>query len=75
MVPYSVVCLFMPARKCLGTKKATFQSIIVILEVSISTKNYRQKIQNGGDPHSVSMVSQNYFFVTQKTTVFTIFLS
>ena len=50
MVPYSVVCLFMPARKCLGTKKATFQSIIVILEVSISAKKYRQKIRNGGDP-------------------------
>ena len=39
MAPLSVVCLFMPAMKCLATKKATFQSIIVLLEVSISAKN------------------------------------
>jgi len=40
----------MPTRKCLRTKKATFQSIIVLLKVSISAKKYRQKIRNVGDP-------------------------
>ena len=37
----------MPTRKCLGTNKTTFQSI---LGVSISVRKYRQKIRNGGDP-------------------------
>ena len=35
----------MPTRKCLGTNKTTFQSI---LGVSISVRKYRQKIRNGG---------------------------
>ena len=37
----------MPTRKCLGTNKTTFQSI---LGVSISVRKYRQKIKKGGDP-------------------------
>ena len=37
----------MPTRKCLGTNKTTFQSI---LGVSISVRKYRQKIRNGGTP-------------------------
>ena len=37
----------MPTRKCLGTNKTTFQSI---LGVSISVRKYCQKILNGGDP-------------------------
>ena len=47
----------MPARKCLGTKKANFQSIIVRLEVSISAKKYRQKIRNGGLPPPLRTMS------------------
>ena len=47
----------MLARKCVGTKKATFQSIIVLLEVSISAKKYRQKIRNRGDPPPLRTMS------------------
>ena len=35
----------MPTRKCLGTKKNTLYSKIVILGLSINVRKYRQKIQ------------------------------
>ena len=40
----------MPTRKCLGTKKNTLQSKIVILGLSINVRKYRQKIQNCPPP-------------------------
>jgi hypothetical protein len=43
----------MPTRKCLGTNKTTFQSI---LGVSISVRKYRQKIRNGGPNDQVTDV-------------------
>ena len=65
----------MPTKKCVGTIKTTFQSI---LGVSISVRKYRQKIRNVGDPPTMGKISilghTNYVY-SSKYSLFKIIVS